>query len=410
MSDVLLPQVAASPRHDPPDGRAGRVFPLCEADPHSAVLDDGPMERSVFAHMHLQWFAAEDEGRTEEPTEYKIRKAREEGKVAKSQEVSGALVLLFPVVALAIISPYLLATTVEMVSFFFSMATEIDVTRDFQIMPAFYSYFIRLTWPIATVAVISAILGNLVQVGFLFSTKPITPDLQKIVPRLGKFLQRSFFSAEAGFNLAKSVFKIIVIALIGFLNVRAEIGRIANMVNAPFLQAFGLISQIAFRILVEVAVALLVLAIPDYLFQRRQHLESLKMSRQEVKEERKMFEGDPLVKSRLRERMRELLSRNMMQNVPEADVVVTNPTHYAVAMQWERDTMEAPTVTAKGHDRIAERIKEVAREANVPVVENKPFARALFAEVEIGDTIPEKYYEVMALILAEVYRLAGKPA
>jgi flagellar biosynthetic protein FlhB len=378
--------------------------------PVTGVAGAPTWDRSVFANMHLQWFAAEDEGRTEEPTEYKIRKAREEGKVAKSQEVSGALVLLFPVVALAIISPYLLATTVEMVSFFFGMAAEIDVTKDSQIMPAFYSYFIRLTWPIATVAVISAILGNLVQVGFLFSTKPITPDLQKIVPKFGKFLQRSFFSAEAGFNLAKSIFKIVVIALIGYLNVRAEIGKIANMVNAPFLQAFGLISQVAFRILVEVAVALLILAIPDYLFQRRQHLESLKMSRQEVKEERKMFEGDPLVKSRLRERMRELLSRNMMENVPEADVVVTNPTHYAVALQWERETMDAPTVTAKGQDRIAERIKEVAREADVPVVENKPFARALFAEVEIGDSIPEKYYEVMALILAEVYRLAGKPA
>lgn len=394
----------------PPDAERSRDLPQGDSFPSLAGSMDATLERSAFAHMHLQWFAAEDEGRTEEPTEYKIRKAREEGKVAKSQEVSGALVLLFPVVALAIISPYLLATTVEMVSFFFGMAAEIDVTQDFQIMPAFYNYFIRLTWPIATVAVISAILGNLVQVGFLFSTKPITPDLQKIVPRLGRFLQRSFFSAEAGFNLAKSVFKIVVIALIGYLNVRAEIGKIANMVNAPFLQAFGLISQIAFRILVEVAVALLILAIPDYLFQRRQHLESLKMSRQEVKEERKMFEGDPLVKSRLRERMRELLSRNMMQNVPEADVVVTNPTHYAVALQWERETMEAPTVTAKGQDRIAERIKELAREASVPVVENKPFARALFAEVEIGDAIPEKYYEVMALILAEVYRLAGKPA
>ena len=123
-----------------------------------------------------------------------------------------------------------------------------------------------------------------------------------------------------------------------------------------------------------------------------------------------MSEGDPLVRSRLRERMRDLLSRNMMRSVPRADVVVTNPTHYSVAMEWQRETMEAPMVTAKGQDNIALRIREIATENGVPLIENKPLARALYAEVEIGDVIPEKYYEVMAIVLAEVYRLNGEPA
>jgi flagellar biosynthetic protein FlhB len=153
-----------------------------------------------------------------------------------------------------------------------------------------------------------------------------------------------------------------------------------------------------------------VLALPDYLFQRRQHLESLKMSRQEIKEERRMYEGDPLVRSRLREKMRELLTRNMMKAVPRADVVITNPTHYSVAVEWNRLLMQAPTVTAKGVDAVALAIREVAREAKVPLVENKPLARTLYNEVEIGESIPEKYYEVMAVILAEVYRLSGKMA
>ena len=246
------------------------------------------------------------------------------------------------------------------------------------------------------------------QVGFLFSAKPITPDLNRIVPRFGKFFQRSFFSGEAAFNLGKAVFKILVIAVIAFLNVRAEIDKIGRFASVPFLMSFQTITQIAFRMLVQAAIVLIALAIPDYWFQRRQHRESLKMSKQEVKEERRMSEGDPLVRSRLRERMRELLSRNMMRNVPRADVVVTNPTHFAVAMEWNRATMEAPMVIAKGQDNIAFRIREIAEEHDVPLVENKPLARALYAEVEIGDVIPEQYYEVMALVLAEVYRMNGQ--
>jgi flagellar biosynthetic protein FlhB len=131
------------------------------------------------------------------------------------------------------------------------------------------------------------------------------------------------------------------------------------------------------------------------------------MTKQEVKEERKTVEGDPLIKSRLRERMRDILSQDMIRKVPEADVVITNPTHFAVGMEWDRERMVAPMVTAKGQDNMAQRIKAIARDHDVPIVENKPLARALYAEVEIGEVIPERYYEVMATILAEVYKLNG---
>ncbi|MFW6249907.1 MAG: EscU/YscU/HrcU family type III secretion system export apparatus switch protein, partial [Alkalispirochaetaceae bacterium] len=161
-------------------------------------------------------------------------------------------------------------------------------------------------------------------------------------------------------------------------------------------------------LVLQAAIILLILSILDYFWSRRQHLEQLKMTKQEVKEERKQYEGDPLVKSRLRQRMQELLSRNMIQNVPQADVVVTNPTHYAVALQYDAARMQAPTVVAKGADNIAFKIREVAEEHGVPIFENKPLARALFAELEIGDEIPEQYYQALVTILKEVYRMKGK--
>ncbi len=350
----------------------------------------------------LDWFAAEDEGRTEDPTEHKIRKAREEGKVAKSSEFSAAIVLLLPILAIGLLGSYIFRTMLDMVHFFFSVSTERLIGGDGGLFPLFMNYAMKLTLPIFGVAFFSALMANLLQVGFLFSTKPITPDLNKIVPKFGKFLQRSFFSGEAVFNLSKNLFKVGVIGLVAYINIRSEMDTIIRFVEVPFYMSLQATAVAAFRILIEAALFMLILSFPDYLFQRHQHMESLKMTKQEVKEERKMTEGDPLVKSRLRERMQQIMSQNMMRAVPEADVVITNPTHFAVALQWKRDSMNAPTVNAKGQDNIALRIKEIAKENEVPIVENKPLARALFAEVEIGDEIPENYYEVTAIILAQV--------
>jgi flagellar biosynthesis protein FlhB len=368
-------------------------------------LRGGALQDSPW-NIDLQWFAAEDEGRTEDPTEQKIRKAREDGKVAKSAEFTSALVLLFPIVALGFLAPHSFGVMQEMIRYFLSVISVGEVLPEH--MAAFLSYMMRLTGPIAAVAFAGALFGNIIQVGFLFTTKTITPDLTRIAPNFAKFFQRSFFSGEALFNLTKSVVKVVVIGIIAFININSELEKFAFFVSAPFELAFQTTAAVAFRILVQSAIALLLLSLPDYLFQRRQHRESLKMTKQEVKEERKNVEGDPLIKSRLRERMRDVLSQNMMRKVPEADVVITNPTHYAVGMEWDRERMVAPMVTAKGKDNLAQRIKTLARENSVPIVENKPLARALYAEVEIGEVIPEQYYEVMAAVLAEVYRLGGR--
>jgi flagellar biosynthetic protein FlhB len=357
--------------------------------------------------VHLQWFAAEDEGRTEEPSEHKIRKAREEGKVAKSAEFSSSLVLLASIATLGLLGSSMLRGFAEMLRFFLSVAASPGAFNA-SLLIALLSWAAKIGLPILVVAFLVAVLGNVVQVGFLFTARPITPDFSRITPRFGRWFSRSFGSPEALFNLAKAVVKIALIAAVSFVNIRAEIPRLTRLAMSPFLSGVSVIAQIAFRIMLEAAVALLAFSAIDYWFQRRQHMESLKMSRQEVKEERKMYEGDPLTRSRLRERMREIMRRNMLKAVPKADVVITNPTHYAVALEYNRAIMQAPTVVAKGADMIAQRIKEVAAENNVPVMENKPLAQALYKEVEIGDAIPEKFYEVMSTILAEVYRLAGK--
>jgi flagellar biosynthetic protein FlhB len=355
--------------------------------------------------IHLQWFAAEDEGRTEEPSEHKIKKAREEGRVAKSQDLTAAAGLLLPAVAIAILAPGMLSTFVEMLNYYLRVSTEVEIGDLGTVSMAFVSYFLRLTLPVVIVAVVSAVASNLAQVGFLFTMKPLSPKFDRIVPKLGQFFRKSLFSAEGLFNLAKAFVKVLAIGLIAYLNIQARLPEFLSMTTAPFNQSVQAIGGAVIAIVIEAALALLVLSVPDYFFQRRQWKESLKMTKQEVKEERKMYEGDPMVRGRLRQRMRELLTKNMIRNVPKADVVITNPTHYAVALEWEREAMPAPQVTAKGMDEVALRIRRVAEEAGVPLVENRPLARALYAETEIGDIIPEKYYQAIATVLAYVYKL-----
>ena len=357
----------------------------------------------------LQWFAAEDEGRTEEPSEHKIRKAREEGKVARSGEVSSSLVLLAGIATLGLLGEYIMRTSAQMFTFFLSRVGSPDAFNS-GLLPAFMSWLAAIVLPVLVVVFVVAIVGNVIQVGFLFTVKPITPDFTRIVPRVNRWLQRSFASTEAVFNFAKSMVKIALIGAIAYINISGELPRLTRLAMSAFLAAVSVIAQIAFRILLEAAIALLVFSAVDYWFQRRQHLESLKMSRQEVKEERKMYEGDPLTRSRLRERMREIMRRTMLKAVPKADVVITNPTHFAVALEYNRALMVAPTVVAKGVDLVAQKIKEVAAENDVPIMENKPLAQALYHEVEIGDTIPEKFYEAISIILAEVYKLGNKTA
>lgn len=371
-------------------------------DLSDGALEGLPLQECYLGHVHLQWFAAEDEGRTEDATEHKIRKAREEGKVARSAELAPTLVLLAAVIVLAASAQSFLQACSDMLKHFIGVSTETDIGSGGVVAGSVFVYFVRLSWPALVAATVAAILGNLVQVGFLFTLKPVTPDPSRIVPRFGQFFKRSLFSAEAAFGLAKAFVKIAIIGAIAYVNIQGEFVNIVGLMRAPFLESTRLVSTIGFRILVESALLMLVLSVVDYLFQRRRHLESLKMSRQEVKEERKQYEGDPLIRSRLRERQRQIMMRNIPQAVRKADVVITNPTHYAVALQYDRLTMVSPQLVAKGADMVALRIRELAREYDVAVVENRPLARELHDSVEVGEYVPERYWNVVAAILGQI--------
>ncbi|MCL2295255.1 MAG: flagellar biosynthesis protein FlhB [Spirochaetes bacterium] len=361
--------------------------------------------------VHLQWFAPEDEGKTEDPTEHKLRKAREEeGKVAKTSELAPALVIIFSVTVIAFLSRHIFNTLANMLIYFFSVSTEVDVTSSSNLVPVFFMFFLQIYIPIAIIAFIASLMGGLMQVGFLFTTKPITPDISKIAPNFPKWFKRAMFSTEAVFNLGKTMVKIFAIGLIAFLNIRLELNNLLLLSDQTLLFSLRYIFTVAFKIIIQAAVLLLLLSFPDYLFQKRQHKESLKMSRHDIKEEMKQLEGDPRVKNMLEQRMKELLSQNISKNVPLSDVVITNPTHYSIAIKYDRFTMNAPSVSAKGKDEVALKIREIAKENDVPIMENKPLARALYTEVAVGDEIPVKYWEAVSIILSEVYKLTGKTA
>ncbi|MDR2534696.1 MAG: flagellar biosynthesis protein FlhB [Treponema sp.] len=370
------------------------------------VLQREKLKGPLNWHIDLQWFAAEDEGRTEEPSEHKIRKAREdEGRVAKSQELIGALGLLLPALVILFLAPSMLRTCVEMVRFFLLRAFELDPTRDGIISAAALWYYVRLTLPIIIVAVIAALFSNLIQVGVLFTTKPLVPNFSKIVPRFGRYFQRTLFSVEGLFNFFKSIVKMVIIGAVAFFLIRSKIEVLANLQTASLWVGITTVANVAIRMIIISALLLLFLSIPDYMFQRWQYRESLKMSVEEVKRERKELEGDPLIKSRLRRRMQEIMTRNVARIVPNADVVITNPTHLAIALEYHRENMAAPQVTAKGEDQTAFMIRRIAEQNGVPIIENKPLARALYKETQVGDMVPEAYWQIVALILGKVMHI-----
>jgi flagellar biosynthetic protein FlhB len=357
--------------------------------------------------IDLQWFAAEDEGRTQDPTDQTYRKAREEGRVAKSQDLVGAIGLLLPAVAIFFLAPGMLRTCSELLRFFFTRINDIDPIRDRMVAVLFLRYFVSLALPILTVAVTAALFSNLIQTGFLFTTKPLVPDFSRVLPRFGKYFQRTLFSVEGLFNFAKSIAKMAIIGVTAFIIIRSRINQLINLQTMDLWTGISLIASLAARVLIICALLLLVLSVPDFLFQRWQFRESLKMTREQAKEEMKQTEGDPQVRARLRRRYQELLTRDLSR-VPQADVVITNPTHYSVALQYDAGLMEGPMVVAKGEDELAMRIREIARANDVPVVSHPPLTRAIYSETESGETVPVKYWRVIVLLLGKFFDVDRK--
>lgn len=347
--------------------------------------------------------AAEDEGRTEEASEYKIQKARKEGRVAKSQELSSSIVLFFCIITLVFLSKWLLTQCVGIMNFYFSKCSNPDITNP-SLVSGFFNFFLKIFLPFFAVGILSGIIGNIVQTrGFVISLKPLVPDLKRIVPNPVQYFKKTIFSLKGLFNIFKSIGKVAVIAAIGFFIIKKDLFVLLEIIsNGQISKALTVVGKMASQLLIIVSVFFIVISIADFFVQRREFKESMKMTKQEQKQEYKEMEGDPEVKGRLKQMQRQLLSQNIPQAVAESDVVIANPEHYAVALAYKREEDDAPKVKAKGADELAQTIKRYARENNVPIVENRPVARGLYTSAEIGDIIPNDYLTVISTIYAKL--------
>ena len=370
------------------------------------VDEEKTFKEKLYKKIDLQFFAsAEDEGRTEKPSEHKLRKAREEGRVPKSQEISGALVLLLPVVCIICLAPWIFKNCIEIIDFYISRSCSVEIT-DPSVYGAFYYYFLKITLPIFGVAIVAGVCGNILQTrGMVVSAKAIAPKFSKLIPKFGEYFKRTLFSIGGVFNLFKSIIKVAVIFVIAFIIIKNNINQLLSLLETNLWVGITFVAKLVAKLLVISACVFLVVAVPDYFVQRYQFMESMKMTKQEVKEEYKELEGDPYTKGSLKRYMHEMMTRNLVANVSKADVVITNPTHYAIALQYDKEIAQAPMVVAKGVDNIALKIREIAKENDIPMKENRPLARELYEVVEVGDIVPEKYYVVLSVILAEVYNM-----
>lgn len=355
--------------------------------------------RYVLPELHLQRFARpEDEGRTEEPTDYRLRKAREdEGKVAKSVEVTSSVLLVFTVLAIILAATFISMQFMGLIREYFLSLYNDEITFE-----SAGDLLVRFMWdsilpslPVLVVAFVVAILANVLQFGFFFSGKALRWNNKRISFRFG----RVFASRQTIVNLVKSVLKVVLVLGLGAVVIFLFRNEIVNLLELDIEDAYQEAAFIALVLLVVISLAMVVLAIPDFFFQRREHLDSLKMSQQEIKDERKETEGDPQIKDAIRRRGRDILDARQMQDVPRADVVITNPTHYAVAILYDPKQHNAPVLLAKGVDLIAMRIKELANENDVPVVEDKPLAQALYGLGQVGQPVPQELWTAIIQIL-----------
>ncbi len=360
----------------------------------------------------LQFFAKDGEGgeKTEPATAKKLKDAREEGKVAKSKELTAAfdLIVLFLVLKVFIsfvgkgmlgLFPSIYAKIPEFIkinaSGLSSHAVSVFLTE-------MILKWLEIAAPFFACGVVITILISIIQVGWKVSTKPMQPKLSKMNPLNGF---KRIFSKDSLFELLKSVVKIVLIVYIAYTSIKNHRNQLFILYDLSLKQAVCLVGEIIIDTGLKISIVYLVVGIADYVFQKRKFNEDMKMTKQEVKDEFKNTEGDPQIKGQQRRRMQEASQRRMMQDVPKADVVITNPTHYAVALKYDADKSTAPIVVAKGEDYLAQKIKEVAKDNQIEIVENKPLARMLYANVEIGAEIPPELYQAVAEVLAMVYHM-----
>lgn len=367
-------------------------------------VEEGTIMSRFALPLDLQLFAGE---KTEKATPKKRQEARQKGQVAKSMELPSSFIL-FGIVLLLFGYGTLMKSKIETMfvsTFYDYMQLEMTMNNVSTIFARLIYEGLLLLAPIFGLAMVMAILASYSQVGFLLTMEPLKMSFSKLDPIKGV---ANLFKLRSLIELLKSVLKMTIIGLVVFFTIWNAKDQFIQMGRWPLVHTFSYTAHLILILGVQIAAILLVLALFDYMYQRFEYEKNLKMSKDEIKQEYKNTEGDPLIKGKIREKQRRMALQRMMQDVPKADVVITNPTHFAVAIRYDPKNAEAPVVLAKGMDYIALKIREIADQHGIVKMENKPLARALYEQVEVGQTIPADLFQAVAEVLAYVYKLKGK--
>ncbi len=365
-----------------------------------------------FMEYELQWFAKEGNGgeKTEPATSKKLQDARNEGQVAKSQELNHALGLIALFLTLKVFISYIGE------SLFYTFAANYNKIPDIinesiggmsvhlatTVINQTMITILKIVAPVFIIGYTVALLSNILQVKWKVTTKPMKPKFSKLNPLNGF---KRIFSKDSLFELLKSIAKISLIIYVAYTAIRDHQDELFLLYDIPLLQVILLVGSIVIDAGLKISFVYLLVGMADWFYQKHKFKEDMKMTKQEVKDEYKNTEGNPEIKGRQRSKMREASQRRMMQELPNADVVITNPTHYAVAIRYDANQYSAPIVVAKGEDYLAMKIREAAKEHQIEIVENKPLARMLYANVDVGEEVPPELYQAVAEVLAFVYNL-----
>lgn len=354
--------------------------------------------------LNLQFFAGE---KTEKATPKKRKDTRKKGQVAKSTDVNTAVSLLIIFLSLIALGPYMRDRLLSFIKTFYTKSISLHLSAS-----AVHELFVDtvkdislILAPVMLVALVAGVVSNYMQVGFLFSAEVLKPDLNKLSPLKGF---KRIYSMRAIVELVKSILKITVVGFAAFMVLWIHYGDILRLPLLTPAEVLTFVSKLTLWMGLAGSGALMLLAGLDYLYQRFDYEKNIRMSKQDIKDEYKKSEGDPIIKSKIKQKQREMAMRRMMQEVPKADVIITNPTHYAIALKYDEKKMDAPYIVAKGVDHLALKIRQIAKEHDVMTIENRPLARALYDQVDIDQAVPEEFFKVIAEILAYVYKTKQK--
>ncbi|EHL17272.2 flagellar biosynthetic protein FlhB [Peptoanaerobacter stomatis] len=351
--------------------------------------------------LDLQLFSE----KTEEATSKKKQDTRKKGNVLQSKELTGAITLFVAVFTINMYSANILEVIVSSVKYYNGLFYELnfnDAMEIYNILIKALIFTLRAVVYIIIPTFITAFVIQRLQVGSLYTTEPLKPKLSRLNPIEGF---KRMFSMQAVMNLIKSLLKIILVGYVGYVYIRDNIGLIMKAYELDKMRFSYMVFFFSINMALRMAFVIIILGFVDYFYQNYSYKKNIRMSKQEVKEEFKQTEGDPQIKAKIKERQRQAAMRRMMQELPKADVIITNPTHFAVALKYDEDKYDAPYVIAKGQDYIAKKIKEKAKEYEIPIIENKPLARTLYKEIEIGRVITPDLYEAVAEVLAYIYSI-----